>query len=137
MLIKIWVLKDCSYWYYLNFHKLDYLKTGFLRIVVIGIIWTRSYVFWRGMRFLRIVVIGIIWTVTIQSPTCLSFLMIVVIGIIWTCLMPDTLHQSFLRIVVIGIIWTLKDYVAANLLGISFKSLWWIYPSWLHVEHGL
>ena len=78
------VLKDCNYWYYLNHCRKCLLLCLFLRIVIIGIIWTfynpRNLQIW----FLRIVIIGIIWTPCSWSKARHRFLRIVIIGIIWT-----------------------------------------------------
>ena len=71
-------------------------------------------------QFLRIVVIGIIWTTVIPDGMGRRSLSIVVIGIIWTMQITMPLSFQFLRIVVIGIIWTLKDHVVSNFLGLNF-----------------
>ena len=56
----------------------------FLRIVIIGIIWTDDEFFQIYDKFLRIVIIGIIWTASLILIAQLGFLRIVIIGIIWT-----------------------------------------------------
>ena len=56
------VLKDCNYWYYLNSYCDIFLPAVFLRIVIIGIIWTSTWIKGDQSWFLRIVIIGIIWT---------------------------------------------------------------------------
>ena len=127
-LFSLFVLKSCSNWYDLNVKAGEKILTQFLRVVVIGMIWTN---FWHRLAFQPVLKSCSNWydlnyllQVYNQHHVLKScsnwydlnlivlifrikrFLRVVVIGMIWTKRANKINLNRFLRVVVIGMIWT-------------------------------